>query len=289
MKKIGFIGIGVMGCAMASNLMKKGYELTVYTRTKQKAEVLLEKGAKWCDTAADCAKGQDAVITMVGFPNDVEEVYFGESGIFSAAEEGTYLIDMTTTSPKLSVKIYNAAKERKMHALDAPVSGGDTGAKNGTLSIMVGGDREAFDVCYDIFAAMGTNIIYEGPAGCGQHTKMANQIALGGAISGVCEALAYAKAVGLDQQTMLDSISAGAAGSWQMTNMAPRILKGDDVPGFYIKHYIKDMRIAVEESQEVHLDLKMLNSVLEMYEKLAESGMANLGTQALYHYYGEEK
>lgn len=289
MKKIGFIGIGVMGCAMASNLMKKGYELTVYTRTKQKAEVLLEKGAKWCDTAADCAKGQNAVITMVGFPNDVEEVYFGESGIFSAAEEGTYLIDMTTTSPKLSVKIYNAAKERKMHALDAPVSGGDTGAKNGTLSIMVGGDREAFDVCYDIFAAMGTNIIYEGPAGCGQHTKMANQIALGGAISGVCEALAYAKAVGLDQQTMLDSISAGAAGSWQMSNMAPRILKGDDAPGFYIKHYIKDMRIAVEESQEVHLDLKMLNSVLEMYEKLAESGMANLGTQALYHYYGEEK
>ena len=178
MKKIGFIGIGVMGCAMAFNLMKKGYELTVYTRTKQKAEVLLEKGAKWCDTAADCAKGQNAVITMVGFPNDVEEVYFGESGIFSAAEEGTYLIDMTTTSPKLSVKIYNAAKERKMHALDAPVSGGDTGAKNGTLSIMVGGDREAFDACHDIFAAMGTNIIYEGPAGCGQHTKMANQIAL---------------------------------------------------------------------------------------------------------------
>ena len=176
-----------------------------------------------------------------------------------------------------------------MHALDAPVSGGDTGAKNGTLSIMVGGDREAFDACHDIFAAMGTNIIYEGPAGCGQHTKMANQIALGGAISGVCEAMAYAKAVDLDQQTMLDSISAGAAGSWQMTNMAPRILKGDDAPGFYIKHYIKDMRIAVEESQEVHLDLKMLNSVLEMYEKLAESGMANLGTQALYHYYGEEK
>lgn len=289
MKKIGFIGIGVMGCAMAANLMKKGYEVSVYTRTKQKAEVLLEKGAKWCDTAAACAKGQDAVITMVGFPKDVEEVYFGEAGIFAAAEQGTYLIDMTTTSPKLSVKIYDAAKERNMYALDAPVSGGDTGAKNGTLSIMVGGDREAFDACYDIFAAMGTNIIYEGPAGCGQHTKMANQIALGGAISGACEALAYAKAVGLDQQTMLDSISAGAAGSWQMTNMAPRILKGDDAPGFYIKHYIKDMRIAVEESEQVQLDLKMLNSVLEMYEKLAESGMANLGTQALYHYYQKEK
>lgn len=289
MKKIGFIGIGVMGCAMAANLMKKGYEVSVYTRTKQKAEVLLEKGAKWCDTAAACAKGQDAVITMVGFPKDVEEVYFGEAGIFAAAEQGTYLIDMTTTSPKLSVKIYDAAKERNMYALDAPVSGGDTGAKNGTLSIMVGGDREAFDACHDIFAAMGTNIIYEGPAGCGQHTKMANQIALGGAISGVCEALAYAKAVGLDQQTMLDSISAGAAGSWQMTNMAPRILKGDDAPGFYIKHYIKDMRIAVEESEQVQLDLKMLNSVLEMYEKLAESGIANLGTQALYHYYQKEK
>lgn len=289
MKKIGFVGIGVMGCAMAENLMKKGYEVTVYTRTKQKAEGLLEKGAKWCDTAAECARDQEAVITMVGFPKDVEEVYFGENGIFAAAKEGTYLIDMTTTSPKLSVKIYEAAKEQKMFALDAPVSGGDTGAKNATLSIMVGGDRDAFDACYDIFAAMGTNIIYEGPAGCGQHTKMANQIALGGAISGVCEALAYAKAVGLDQQTMLDSISAGAAGSWQMTNMAPRILKGDDAPGFYIKHYIKDMRIAVEESQQVQLDLKMLGSVLDMYETLAKSGMEDLGTQALYHYYQEEK
>ncbi|MDY5414960.1 NAD(P)-dependent oxidoreductase [Anaerotignum sp.] len=289
MKKIGFIGIGVMGYAMAENLMKKGYEVSVYTRTKQKAETLLEKGAKWCDTAADCARGQEAVITMVGFPKDVEEVYFGETGIFAAAEKGAYLIDMTTTSPKLSVKIYDTAKERNMYALDAPVSGGDTGAKNGTLSIMVGGDQEAFDVCYEIFAAMGTNIIYEGPAGSGQHTKMANQIALGGAISGVCEALAYAKAVGLDQQTMLDSISAGAAGSWQMTNMAPRILKGDDAPGFYIKHYIKDMRIAVEESQQVELDLKMLHAVLDMYEKLAAFGMADLGTQALYHYYDEKE
>lgn len=288
MKKIGFIGIGVMGCAMAENLMKKGFEVSVYTRTKQKAQSLLEKGAKWCETAADCARNQEAVITMVGFPKDVEEVYFGETGIFTAADEGTYLIDMTTTSPKLSMKIYEAAKERKMYALDAPVSGGDTGAKNGTLSIMVGGDREAFDACYAVFAAMGTNIIYEGSAGSGQHTKMANQIALGGAISGVCEALAYAKAVGLDQQTMLDSISAGAAGSWQMTNMAPRILKGDDAPGFYIKHYIKDMRIAVEESRQVQLDLKMLTSVLNMYEALADAGLEDLGTQALYHYYQKE-
>ena len=289
MKKIGFIGVGIMGKSMVRNLMKAGYELHIYARTKAKVEDVIGEGAIFHETISECVKDCEAVITIVGFPQDVEEVYFDSGNILDSAKKGAYLIDMTTTSPQIAEKLYEEGTKRGFHVLDAPVTGGDTGAREGTLSILVGGDKSDYTNCHELFEAMGTNINYEGSAGCGQHCKLANQIMIAGALSGVCEALAYAKAVGLDQQTMLDSISAGAAGSWQMTNMAPRILKGDDAPGFYIKHYIKDMRIAVEESQEVHLDLKMLNSVLEMYEKLAESGMANLGTQALYHYYGEEK
>ena len=194
---------------------------------------------------------------------------------------------MTTTSPKLSEKIYELAAEKGIFALDAPVSGGDVGAKNGTLSIMVGGDKQAFDDCYPIFEALGTNIIYEGQAGFGQHTKMANQIALSGVIASVCEAMTYAKAVGLNVETMLNSISAGAAGSWQMSNMAPRMLKNDFAPGFFIKHYIKDMEIAVGEAKEVNLNLEILNNVLKMYKQLAENQLGDLGTQALLRYYAK--
>jgi 3-hydroxyisobutyrate dehydrogenase-like beta-hydroxyacid dehydrogenase len=193
---------------------------------------------------------------------------------------------MTTTSPKLSKRIYDTALEKGMFALDAPVSGGDTGARNATLSIMVGGDREVFETCHPILEAMGNNIIYEGPAGFGQHTKMANQIAIAGAISGVCEALAYGQRFGLDLQTMLDSISAGAAGSWQMSNMAPRMLKDDYAAGFYIKHFIKDMTIAVEEAEGVNLNLGILKDVLKMYKDLADNkDLGDLGTQALIKYY----
>lgn len=285
MAKIGFIGIGVMGRSMVRNLMKGGHALSVYTRTKEKANEVVAEGATWCDSVASCAKGQDVVITIVGYPKDVEEVYFGENGILAHAKEGAYLIDMTTTSPRLSEKIAQQAAANGQHALDAPVSGGDVGAQNGTLSIMVGGEEADFDACLPILQCMGTNIIYEGKAGNGQHTKMANQIALGGAIAGVCEAISYSRKEGLDLQTMLDSISKGAAGSWQMSNMAPRMLAGDFAPGFFVKHYIKDMRIAKEEAEEAGLSLDILNDVLEMYETLAQDGYGDLGTQALIKYY----
>lgn len=285
MKKIGFIGVGVMGKSMVRNLMKGGYEVFIYTRTKAKVLDVIEEGARWCDSVSECAKAGEIIITIVGYPKDVEEVYFGEKGIIENAAKGTYLIDMTTTSPKLSVRIYNQAKERGIYSLDAPVSGGDVGAKNGTLAVMVGGDREVFDAMLPVFECMGKNIVYEGAAGSGQHTKMANQIALAGAITGVCEAMSYAKKEGLDVKTMLDTISTGAAGSWQMTNMGPRILKGDYEPGFFVKHYIKDMKIAKEEAEDVSLELGMLNCVLDMYQKLEEQGMGDLGTQALIKYY----
>ena len=269
--KIGFIGIGVMGQSMVRNLMKKGYDVSVYNRTKAKADAVVQEGAHWCDSPGACAADKDVVITIVGYPKDVEEVYFGSAGIVENAREGAVLIDMTTTSPKLSKRIYEAAARRGIAALDAPVSGGDVGAEKGTLSIMVGGDEDVFKTCLPVFEAMGTNIIYEGGPGAGQHTKMANQIAIAGAVSGVCEALAYAKAVGLDEQTMLDSISAGAAGSF--------------APGFFVKHYIKDMKIASEEAEEASAHLEVLGKVLEMYESLEKEGYGDLGTQALIKYY----
>lgn len=285
MKSVGFIGVGVMGKSMVRNLMKNGYEVSIFTRTKNKVLDVIEEGAKWCDDIKTCVNNKAVIITIVGYPKDVEEVYFGTEGILENSKEGTCVIDMTTTSPKLSLRIYNEAKKRNINALDAPVSGGDLGAKNGTLSIMVGGDLETFEKCKNVLSTMGTNIIYEGKAGNGQHTKMANQIALAGAISGVCEAMTYAKAVGLDVKTMLDSISQGAAGSWQMTNMAPRILKGNFDPGFYIKHFIKDMNLAVEESADVEVSLGVLNKVLNMYKTLDENSLGDLGTQALIKYY----
>ncbi|WP_079988361.1 NAD(P)-dependent oxidoreductase [Anaerotruncus rubiinfantis] len=285
MKKIGFIGLGVMGQSMARNLMKAGFSLTVYNRTKSKADGLIAEGAAWADTPGQCAKDQDAVITIVGYPKDVHQVYFNEDGILANAKPGAYLIDMTTTSPKLSIEIYEAAKARGIFALDAPVSGGDVGAKNATLAIMVGGDQAAFDTCMPIFSAMGQNIRHMGAAGAGQHTKMANQIAIAGAVAGVCEALAYAKAAGLDLQGVLDAISTGAAGSWQMSNNAPRMLAGDYAPGFFIKHYIKDLVIAKEGVDGVSLSLPVAEVVLGMYQQLQEEGFGDDGTQALIKYY----
>ena len=285
MKKIGFIGTGIMGCSMVRNLMKAGFEVSVYNRTKEKANELIAEGALWKESPAECAKGQDALITIVGYPKDVEEVYFGENGIFSGAEPGTILIDMTTTSPKLAVRIYEAAKEQGLRALDAPVTGGDTGAKAGTLTILVGGDEETFKECLPIFEAMGKNIRYEGRAGNGQHTKMCNQIAIAGALSGACEAIAYARAVGLDVPLMMDSISTGAAGSAQLSNVASRILKDDYQPGFFVKHFIKDMTLADEEARGAGAHLGVLEDVLAMYRKLEAEGHGDLGTQALIKYY----
>lgn len=284
-KKIGFIGIGVMGKSMVRNLLKKGFSVSIYTRTKQKALDVIEEGAFWCDSIAECVKQKELVITMVGYPKDVEEVYFGNKGILENVEKGTYVIDMTTTSPKLSQKIYLEGAKRGIQTLDAPVSGSDIGAAQGTLSIMVGGEKEAFIHCKPVLEALGKNIVYQGKAGYGQHTKMANQIALAGAISGVCEALTYGKAVGLELQAMLDSIGKGAAGSWQMDNMAPRILKGDFAPGFFIKHYIKDLNIALEEVEDRDFVLNVLQTVKDMYQTMEKEGKGDLGTQALIKYY----
>ena len=288
MKSIGFIGIGVMGKHMVRNLMKNGYEVSIYSRTKSKAKEVIEEGALWCDDIKTCVKNKDVVITIVGYPKDVEEVYFGGNGIIENSNKGTILIDMTTTSPKLSERIYEEGMKKGLLALDAPVSGGDIGAKNGTLSIMVGGDEEVFAKALDVFKAMGTNIIYEGKAGAGQHTKMANQIAIAGTIAGTCEAISYGRANGLDTRKMLDSISEGAAGSWQLKNNGKNILDENLDPGFYIKHFIKDMKIANDEAEGRKLSLDILKDVFEIYEELENEGMGDLGTQALIKHYESE-
>lgn len=284
MQKIGFIGLGIMGKSMTRNLMKAGYELHIYARTKAKVEDIISEGAVFHETAGECAKASEAVITIVGYPKDVEEVYFGDNGILDSAKPGTYVIDMTTSSPKLAKKIYEAAKEKRIHAMDAPVTGGDTGAKNGTLSILVGGDKEDYEACHGVFEAMGTNINYEGGPGCGQHTKMANQIMIAGTLSGVCEAMSYAKAQGLDLQTLLDSVATGAAGSKQLDAFGVKIMNGDYAPGFFMKHFIKDMNLAVEEADAQGLDLKVLKQVLANYRTL-EAEYGDLGTQTLIKFY----
>lgn len=283
--KIGFIGIGVMGESMARHLMQNGHHLTVYNRTRSKAEALLSEGAAWADSAGACAKDQDAVITMVGFPKDVEAVYLGEDGILANAREGAFVIDMTTTSPALWRRIAAEAEKRGLHPVDAPVSGGDSGAKAATLSIMAGGKEEDFEAVRPLFEAMGKSITLTGGAGCGQHTKMANQIAIAGAVAGVAEAVRYGEACGLDAENMLKCIGAGAAGSWQMSSNGPKMVSGDYAPGFYIKHFIKDMRIASEEAADHECELKVLGAVLRIYEELEREDKGDLGTQAIIEWY----
>ncbi len=283
--KIGFIGIGVMGESMARHLMQQGHTLTVYNRTKAKADKLLTEGAHWAESAGACAREQDAVITIVGFPKDVEEVYLGKSGILDNAKPGAYLIDMTTTSPALWQRIAKEAEKRGLHPLDAPVSGGDTGARNATLSIMVGGAEADFAACKPPFEATGKQTTLTGGAGGGQHTKMANQIAIAGCVAGVAEAVRYGESSGLDAQNMLGCISAGAAGSWQMSNNGPKMVAQDYAPGFFIKHFIKDMRIAVEEAQKRGESLPVLEQVLGMYVALEQNGKGDLGTQAIIEAY----
>ncbi|MCR8634724.1 NAD(P)-dependent oxidoreductase [Paenibacillus sp. N5-1-1-5] len=279
---IGMVGTGVMGKSMAGHFIKAGFEVHVYNRTKAKAEDLLEQGAKWQDSPGQLAQHCNVIITMVGFPSDVEEVYLGEQGILRNAKPNSYLIDMTTSSPALAVKIYEAALEHKMVSLDAPVSGGDVGAKEARLSIMVGGDKEAFDTVLPLFEIIGKNIVYQGQAGAGQHTKMCNQIAIASNMIGVCEALVYAKKAGLDPSTVLKSIESGAAGSWSLSNLAPRIIAENFDPGFYVKHFIKDMGIALQAAEEMKLDMPGLSLAKSLYEQLAAMGEENSGTQALY-------
>ena len=285
MKKIGFIGIGIMGKSMARNLMKAGYELHIFARDKAKAEDLIAEGALFHDSIKSCVAGCEAVITIVGFPKDVEEVYFDAGNILDSADAGAYLIDMTTTSPQIAEKIYTEGTKKGFHVIDAPVTGGDTGAKEGTLSILAGGDRADYEACLPLFEAMGTNINYQGKAGCGQHCKLANQIMIAGALSGVCEALAYARAKGLNLETVLKSVSTGAAGSRQLDTFGPKILVDDYAPGFFMKHFIKDMKLALIEANMSELDLGMLSQVLANCEELEAEGYAELGTQALMKYY----
>lgn len=284
-KKIGFIGTGVMGKSMAENLMKAGYDLSIYSRTKSKAESLLNTGASWKNSPKEMAQTTDIIITMVGYPSDVEEIYFGRDGLVSSLRKGSVVIDMTTSTPTLAKKVYEEGKKIGIHTLDAPVSGGDIGAQKGTLSIMVGGDQETFEEMLPIFQILGNNIVYQGEAGAGQHTKMCNQIAIASNMIGVTEALVYAKKAGLHPESVLQSISSGAAGSWSMSNLIPRVLKEDYSPGFFIKHFIKDMEIALQEAENMNLSLPGLALAKKMYESLANNGEENSGTQALIKYW----
>jgi len=279
--KIGFIGTGVMGLSMCGRMMAEGYSMTIYNRTKSKAESLIEKGAKWANSPAEVAAQSEIIFTIVGYPQDVEEVYFGENGIMSSAKSSSILIDMTTTKPSLAQRIYVVGKTKGISTIDAPVSGGDVGAKNGTLSIMIGGDKESVDTVMPLFKIMGTNMIYEGKAGAGQHTKMCNQITIAGTMIGVCESLIYAHKAGLDLDVMLQAISGGAARCWTLDNLAPRIVQRNFDPGFYVEHFIKDMEIALDEARMMDLSLPGLSLVHQLYKAVQAQGNGRLGTQAL--------
>ncbi len=289
-KKIGFIGLGIMGKSMARHLMKAGHAVSVFSRTRSRCEDFIAEGATWQDSVAGAAVGADMIITMVGLPSDVEQVYFGEAGLLSAAEPGTILIDMSTSRPDLAVRIHAEAAGRGLRALDAPVSGGDAGARDGTLSIMVGGDRSDFEAAVPVLAHMGTSIVHLGPAGSGQHCKMANQIAIAGAMLGVAEALAYTLRAGtlragLDPTEVLKAIGGGAASSHALHAMWPKMVREDFSPGFLVEHFIKDMTIAQDESRSMGLDLEGLTLVRSLYEALRDKGFGRSGTQALFRHY----
>lgn len=284
-KVIGFIGTGVMGSSMVRRLLAAHYQVIIYNRTKGKAEALINEGATWGESPMEVAQQAQVIITMVGYPYDVEEVYFGPHGIITNAHTGSLLVDMTTSTPTLAKKISEEAVKHHLQAVDAPVSGGDIGAKNGTLSIMIGGSQEAVAKLQPIFSVLGNNIVYQGEAGSGQHTKMCNQIAIASNMIGVMEAIVYARKAGLDPEKVLESISSGAAGSWSLSNLIPRVLKEDYSPGFFIKHFIKDMGIALDEAEKMNLQLPGLQLAKSMYDQLAEAGEENSGTQALIKYW----
>lgn len=279
--KIAWIGTGVMGKSMVTHLHNHGHICSVYNRTKAKAESLGELGMKVCDSIEECVKEAEVVFTMVGYPKDVEEVY---EQIFKFAQPDTLLIDMTTSSPLLAEKL---AENHNFRILDAPVSGGDIGAQKATLSIMVGGKKADFETALPLFECMGKNIVHIGKNGCGQHAKAANQIAVAGAIAAVSEAIQYARIQNIDPQIILNAISKGAAQSWQMDNNAPKILNHDYAPGFFIKHFVKDMHIVQEVMSHDQQHLKTLDTICSMYESLMEQGMENEGTQALIEYYNK--
>jgi 3-hydroxyisobutyrate dehydrogenase len=266
---------------MAGRILNAGYRLRVFTRTKTKADALLARGAEWAASPADLVRSCSAVITMVGYPSDVEAVYFGPDGLIEHAEPGAILVDCTTSTPDLAVRIAAAAAEKGAAALDAPVSGGDIGARDGKLTIMVGGDRETFERAKPLFETMGSTIVLQGKAGSGQHTKMANQISVAASLMGAVESMIYAKSAGLDPRTVLQSIGAGSAASWQLNTMVPRMLDGDFEPGFYVKHFLKDLRIALDAAKAMKIDLPLLCLAENLFWCLQKEGLENKGTQVL--------
>ena len=279
--RIGWIGTGVMGHSMCGHLLAAGFPTTVYSRTKAKSDPLLSAGASWADSPREVAAASDVIFTMVGFPQDVREVYFSADGILAGARAGSLFVDMTTTEPTLAREIHARAVEKGCNAVDAPVSGGDVGARSQTLSIMVGGDGDAVTRAMPLFEIMGKNIVHQGAPGAGQHTKMCNQIVIAGTMIGVCESLVYASRAGLDPESMLQSIRSGAAGCWALENLAPRVLKGNFEPGFIVEHFIKDMGIALSEAQRMGLAMPGLALVHQLYIALQAQGHGRRGTQAL--------
>ncbi len=284
-QSIAFIGTGVMGRSMAGHLLTAGHQLHIFNRTKANAQALLERGAQWHESAGAAAAQANFVFTIVGFPADVEQTYFGPTGILAEAKPGTVLVDMTTSSPLLAQRIATAATARGLAALDAPVSGGDIGAKEARLVIMVGGEEPAFQQARPLLECMGKNIIRQGGPGAGQHCKMANQISIASIMMSWCEAITYAQKAGLDPSRVIESIGGGAAASWSLNNLAPRALRGDFAPGFYVKHFLKDMRIALESARAMQLDLPGLQQANKLYEEVAARGWSENGTQVLLKWY----
>jgi 3-hydroxyisobutyrate dehydrogenase len=280
--KIGFIGTGVMGTGIINNLLKHGNDVTVYNRTKAHAQAVLDQGAKWAATPAAATTGNEIVFTMVGFPRDVEEVYYGQDGVLTAAQDGQYLVDMTTSRPSLAQRIAIDGEKKGAHVIDAPVSGGDVGAKNGTLTVMLGGQRTDVDAIAPVLDQFSASRHYFGPAGSGQHAKAANQIMIAGTMTGMTEMLVYAKQAGLNLNEVIKTVGGGAAANWSLSNYGPRVLKGDYTPGFFAKHFLKDLRIALEEADKMNLDLPATKEAKRLYEELVdEDGLGSDGTQAL--------
>ncbi len=279
--RIGWIGTGVMGRWMCEHAMSKGFAATVYNRSRDKAQPLLDKGATFADTPGAVAEQSDVVFAIVGFPKDVREVFLGTDGALAGSKPGTILVDMTTSEPGLAAEIYAAAKAKGVHALDAPVSGGDVGAKNAALSIMIGGDQAVVDAVSPVFAAMGKTIVHQGAAGAGQHTKMVNQILISSNMIAVCEALLYGHKAGLDLETVFKSVSVGAAGSKALEVLGPRMLRRDFEPGFYVEHFIKDLGIALAEAEKMNLSLPGVGLAKQLYEAVRAQGYGRKGTQAL--------
>jgi 3-hydroxyisobutyrate dehydrogenase len=279
--KVGWIGTGVMGTSMVGHLMNAGFSATVYNRTRAKAEPLIAKGAKWADSPKALAENSDVIFSIVGFPSDVREVLLGNVGALAGSKAGNILVNMTTSEPSLAIEVYEKAKAKQVHSVDAPVSGGDVGAKNAALSIMIGGDKDVVEALAPCFNAMGKTIVHQGPAGAGQHTKMVNQVLIATGMIGVCEALLYGHKAGLDLPTVLQSVGSGAAGSWSLSNLGPRIMNNNFDPGFFVEHFIKDMGIALAEAKRMQLSLPGLALAHQLYVAVQAQGLGRNGTHAL--------